>query len=79
MIFPCIDLMGGSVVQLVQGRTKALEADSAEAMLRRFASFPEIQVIDLDAALDRGENADLIEMIAAKARCRIGGGVRTAV
>lgn len=78
MIFPCIDLMGGRVVQLVQGRTRALEAESPEAMLRRFAPFPEIQVIDLDAAMGLGENAGLVEAIAAKAVCRIGGGVRTA-
>ena len=57
MIFPCIDLMDGKVVQLVQGREKALEADSPEEMLRRFAAFPEIQVIDLDAAMGRGSNA----------------------
>ncbi len=50
MIFPCIDLMGGKVVQLVQGRDKALEGDAPLEMLRRFAAFPEIQVIDLDAA-----------------------------
>ncbi len=56
MIFPCIDLMDGKVVQLVQGREKALEADSPEEMLRRFAAFPEIQVIDLDAAMGRGSN-----------------------
>jgi len=74
MIFPCIDLMGGKVVQLVQGRTRALEAESPEAMLRRFAAFPEIQVIDLDAAMGLGENAGLVEAIAAKAVCRIGGG-----
>ncbi|MBK9242712.1 MAG: 1-(5-phosphoribosyl)-5-[(5-phosphoribosylamino)methylideneamino] imidazole-4-carboxamide isomerase [Acidobacteria bacterium] len=79
MIFPCIDLMGGKVVQLVQGRTKALEAESPDAMLRLFAAFPEIQVIDLDAAMGSGENAALVEAIAAKAVCRVGGGVRTAV
>jgi len=77
MIFPCIDLMGGKVVQLVQGKTKALEAESPDAMLRLFAPFPEIQVIDLDAAMGSGENAQLVEAIAAKAVCRIGGGVRT--
>jgi phosphoribosylformimino-5-aminoimidazole carboxamide ribonucleotide (ProFAR) isomerase len=47
-------------------------------MLRQFAAFPEIQVIDLDAAMGRGENTALVESIAAKATCRIGGGVRTA-
>jgi len=77
MIFPCIDLMDGKVVQLVQGREKALEADSPEEMLRRFAAFPEIQVIDLDAAMGRGSNSDLVRAIASKAVTRVGGGVRT--
>ena len=77
MIVPCIDLMDGKVVQLVQGREKALEGDSPDEMLRKFAAFPEIQVIDLDAALGRGSNDDLVRMLAAKAVCRVGGGVRT--
>lgn len=77
MIIPCIDLMDGKVVQLVQGREKALEADSPEEMLRRFAAFSQIQVIDLDAAMGRGSNDALVEMIAAKAVSRVGGGVRT--
>jgi phosphoribosylformimino-5-aminoimidazole carboxamide ribotide isomerase len=77
MIFPCIDLMDGKVVQLVQGREKALEGDSPDEMLRRFAAFPEIQVIDLDAAMGRGSNDDLVRMIASKAVIRAGGGVRT--
>jgi phosphoribosylformimino-5-aminoimidazole carboxamide ribotide isomerase len=69
--------MDGKVVQLVQGREKALEADSPEEMLRRFAAFPQIQVIDLDAAMGRGANDALVEMLAAKAVTRVGGGVRT--
>jgi phosphoribosylformimino-5-aminoimidazole carboxamide ribonucleotide (ProFAR) isomerase len=69
--------MDGKVVQLVQGREKALEADSPEEMLRKFAGFPEIQVIDLDAAMGRGSNESLVRMIASKAVTRIGGGVRT--
>lgn len=77
MIFPCIDLMDGKVVQLVQGREKALEGDSPEEMLRRFAAFPEIQVIDLDAAMGRGSNNDLVRLLASKAMTRVGGGVRT--
>jgi phosphoribosylformimino-5-aminoimidazole carboxamide ribotide isomerase len=78
MIFPCIDLMDGKVVQLVQGREKALEGDSPEEMLRKFAGFPEIQVIDLDAAIGRGSNDDLVRMLASKAATRVGGGVRDA-
>jgi phosphoribosylformimino-5-aminoimidazole carboxamide ribonucleotide (ProFAR) isomerase len=77
MIFPCIDLMDGKVVQLVQGREKALEGDSPEQMLRKFAGFPEIQVIDLDAAMGRGSNDDLVRMLASRAVTRVGGGVRT--
>src|SRR3954451_5820907 len=77
MIIPCIDLMDGKVVQLVQGREKALEGDSPEEMLRRFAAFPEIQIIDLYAALGRGSNDDLVRMRASRAVCRVGGGVRS--
>jgi phosphoribosylformimino-5-aminoimidazole carboxamide ribotide isomerase len=78
MIIPCIDLMDGKVVQLVQGRDKALEGDAPLEMLRKFAAFPEIQVIDLDAAIGKGENSALVELLAARARCRVGGGVRNA-
>lgn len=77
MIVPCIDLMEGKVVQLVQGREKALEGDSPEVMLARFAAFPQIQVIDLDAAMGRGSNDDLVRMLASRAVTRVGGGVRT--
>lgn len=77
MIIPCIDLMDGKVVQLVQGREKALEGAPPEEMLRRFAAFPEIQVIDLDAALGRGSNDAIVEFLAGHAKTRVGGGVRT--
>jgi len=78
MIIPCIDLMDGKVVQLVQGRDKALEGDAPLEMLRKFVAFPEIQVIDLDAAMGKGENQALVELLASRARCRVGGGVRDA-
>ncbi len=77
MIIPCIDLMDGKVVQLVQGRDKALEGDSPEEMLRKFSAFPEIQVIDLDAAIGKGSNDDLVEFLAARCKARVGGGVRS--
>jgi phosphoribosylformimino-5-aminoimidazole carboxamide ribotide isomerase len=78
MILPCIDLMGGKVVQLVQGREKALEGDEPLVMLERFSAFPQIQVIDLDAAIGSGANDDLVELLASRATCRVGGGVRSA-
>jgi len=77
MILPSIDLMEGKVVQLVQGRRKALEADSPAAMLERFAAFRQIQVIDLDAALGRGGNDEIVAWLAARASIRAGGGVRS--
>lgn len=77
MILPCIDLMGGKVVQLVQGREKALDAGEPLALLRKFALFPQIQVIDLDAALAQGSNDAIVRDLAARAVCRVGGGVRS--
>ncbi len=77
MIIPCIDLMGGKVVQLVRGQKKALEVDSVDEMIERFAGFPEIQVIDLDAAIGTGANDDLVTHVASRVSARIGGGVRS--
>ena len=78
MIIPCIDLMDGKVVQLIQGREKALEGEAPLEMLRRFAAFPVIQVIDLDAAIGSGSNDDIVRDLAARAVTRVGGGVRSA-
>lgn len=77
MIIPCIDLMDGKVVQLIQGRDRALEGAPPLEMLERFSAFPVIQVIDLDAALGQGENNSIVELLASRARIRAGGGVRT--
>ena len=76
MIIPCIDLMDGKAVQLVRGRKKALEANPFE-MLQKFRGFPVIHVIDLDAALDRGNNDKIVARLCQKAACKVGGGVRT--
>ncbi len=77
MIIPCIDLMEGKVVQLVQGRDKALEGKSPDEQLALFAGFPQLQVIDLDAAMGRGSNTAILNGIAQRALVRAGGGVRT--
>jgi phosphoribosylformimino-5-aminoimidazole carboxamide ribotide isomerase len=69
--------MDGKVVQLVQGREKALEGDTPAAMLQKFSAFPVIQVIDLDAAIGKGANEDIVQWLASHARTRVGGGVRT--
>jgi phosphoribosylformimino-5-aminoimidazole carboxamide ribonucleotide (ProFAR) isomerase len=79
MTIPCIDLMGHKVVQLVQGRDKALELPDPLAVLEKFAGFPEIQVIDLDAAMGRGSegNADIVRKLCQRKPCRVGGGIRS--
>ena len=77
MIIPCIDLMDGKVVQLIQGREKALEGEPPLVMLEKFSAFPEIQVIDLDAALGKGSNDPIVRQLAARAVTRVGGGVRS--
>ena len=79
MIIPCIDLMDRKVVQLVQGREKALELPDPLAVLAKFAEFPEIQVIDLDAAMGRGSagNADIVRQLCQRKPCRVGGGIRS--
>lgn len=69
--------MGGEVVQLVQGREKALTGGTPEEMLQKFAGFDTIQVIDLDAAIGNGSNDALVDFLTSRAKCRVGGGVRT--
>lgn len=77
MIIPCIDIMGGRVVQLVRGEKKALEREDARAVLAEFEGFPEIQVIDLDAAIGTGSNIAMVRDLCGRAKCRVGGGVRS--
>ena len=43
----------------------ALEGGTPLEMLERFAVFPQIQVIDLDAAMGKGSNDALVELIAS--------------
>ena len=78
MIIPCIDLMGRKVVQLVQGKEKFLELPEPLAVLEKFSAYPEIQVIDLDAAMGKAENnAEIVRELCRHKPCRVGGGIRT--
>lgn len=77
MLIPSIDLMGGKIVQLVQGKNKALEFDNFEEWVTRFVSFPLVQLIDLDAAMGNRPNTELIEFFVKRLPCQAGGGIRT--
>ena len=77
MLIPSIDLMGGKIVQLVQGKKKALEFDDFEVWIERFSKYRLVQLIDLDAAMGQGSNAARIAEIAGRLPCQVGGGIRS--
>jgi phosphoribosylformimino-5-aminoimidazole carboxamide ribotide isomerase len=75
MLIPSIDLMGGKIVQLVQGEKKALEFDNFDYWIERFSKYPLVQVIDLDAAKRVGNNRELLAQISKRLTCQVGGGI----
>jgi phosphoribosylformimino-5-aminoimidazole carboxamide ribotide isomerase len=77
MLIPSIDLMGGKIVQLVQGEKKALEFDDFEEWIQRFSNFPLVQLIDLDAAIGTGHNRELLSRFTSRLPCQVGGGIRS--
>jgi phosphoribosylformimino-5-aminoimidazole carboxamide ribotide isomerase len=78
MLIPSIDLQGGRIVQLVQGEKLAIATDDFDGWIARFARFPQVQLIDLDAAKNAGNNASIVASICARLPCRVGGGIRSA-
>jgi phosphoribosylformimino-5-aminoimidazole carboxamide ribotide isomerase len=77
VLIPSIDLMGGKIVQLVQGEKKELEFDDFDYWIDRFSKYPIVQVIDLDAAQGTGSNVSLVHAISQRLNCQVGGGIRT--
>lgn len=77
MLIPPIDLMDGNAVQLIGGAEPALDAGDPRPLAERFGRIGEIAVIDLDAALGRGTNTEVILDLLPRARCRVGGGIRS--
>jgi phosphoribosylformimino-5-aminoimidazole carboxamide ribotide isomerase len=77
LLIPSIDLMGGKIVQLVQGKKKVLEFDNFDEWVERFSRFPLVQLIDLDAAIGTGDNRGLIQDFVKRLPCQVGGGIRS--
>jgi phosphoribosylformimino-5-aminoimidazole carboxamide ribotide isomerase len=77
MLIPSIDLMGGKIVQLVQGEKKVLEFDNFDYWIDRFSKYPLVQVIDLDAARGVGTNRPIVNQIVQHLKCQVGGGIRS--
>ena len=78
MIIPSIDLLGGKAVQLRRGNPEdcVVTVDDPVGLAQDFARYGEVAVIDLDAALGRGDNLAVVEAITAKVEARVGGGIR---
>jgi phosphoribosylformimino-5-aminoimidazole carboxamide ribotide isomerase len=83
VLIPCIDLQDGQAVQLVHGRKRELAVSDVFGLLRKFKKYPWLHVIDLDAAMGKGQNDDLVRTLCKRARkdfgmkVRVGGGIRT--
>src|SRR5450631_287948 len=77
MLIPSIDLLGGRIVQLVQGEKLRLAFDDFEYWIEKFSKFPLVQLIDLDAAMRQGDNSSLVAQIAKRLPCQAGGGIHS--
>ena len=83
MLIPCIDLQQGQAVQLVHGRRRELAIADVMSLLLKFKKYEWLHVIDLDAAMGKGNNSDLARKVCEEAtqrygmKVRVGGGIRT--
>ena len=77
MLIPSMDLLGGRIVQLVQGKKLRLAFDDFEYWIEKFARYPLVQLIDLDAAMRQGDNSALVQQIAKRLPCQVGGGIHS--
>jgi phosphoribosylformimino-5-aminoimidazole carboxamide ribotide isomerase len=77
LLIPSIDLLGGRIVQLVQGEKLRLAFDDFEYWIGKFYRFPLVQLIDLDAAMRQGDNSALVAKIARRLPCQVGGGIHS--
>jgi phosphoribosylformimino-5-aminoimidazole carboxamide ribotide isomerase len=85
IVIPAVDIMGGKVVRLTRGDPGTrkdydrLGDPVSVARLWEEQGAEWVHVIDLDAALGRGENTSMIMKILkdTKTPCQVGGGIRS--
>jgi phosphoribosylformimino-5-aminoimidazole carboxamide ribotide isomerase len=83
VLIPCIDLQRGKAVQLVHGRKRELAVADVMSLLLKFKKYEWLHVIDLDAAMGKGNNSELARKLCLEAakrfgmKVRVGGGIRT--
>jgi len=77
MIIASIDIQNNKVVQLKQGEELIIQRDNADELAEDFDIYGEVAVIDLDAAMGKGSNIEMIKPLLRKAQCRVGGGIKT--
>jgi phosphoribosylformimino-5-aminoimidazole carboxamide ribotide isomerase len=83
VLIPCIDLQEGQAVQLVHGRIRVLAVSDVMSLLLKFKKYKWLHVIDLDAAVGKGDNRELARKLCEAAvqrygmKVRVGGGIRT--
>ena len=83
IVTPAVDLRNGRCVQLVGGAydQQMVELDDPVGVAARWESdgFDTLHVVDLDAATNRGSNAEVVERIldSASADVQVGGGLRS--
>jgi len=83
IVIPAIDLRGGRAVRLLQGDPGAettYAADPVEVAVRfQEEGARRLHVVDLDAALDEGDNRSVVEDIcrAVQVPVQVGGGLRS--
>lgn len=83
-VIPAVDVRGGKSVQLVGGKpgTERVEIDDVAGLARKWQKdgAEMIHIIDLDSAMDVGNNEELIENVIGglSIPVQVGGGIRTA-
>jgi phosphoribosylformimino-5-aminoimidazole carboxamide ribotide isomerase len=83
VLIPCIDLQNGQAVQLVRGRRRELGVTDVFGLLEEFKQYEWLHIIDLDAAMNKGDNNEIVQELCRKAarhygrKVRVGGGIRT--